>query len=1010
MVERDSFIKGFNFQKIVVFFFCLLAFVFLLGKVFTAGRGLWINNGIPVCTARKAQLDPQIVTDGANGAIIVWHDLRFESDYDIYAQRIDESGKNKWGEQGIPVYAGRGNQWYPQAVPDLSGGAIITWQDFRSESEYDIYAQRISGNGDLIWGSAGVPICTAPGNQRPPQIISDNQGGAIITWHDDRIGNFNIYAQRVTEDGTVLWMKDGVTVCDTTNIQAFPKLATDGMAGAIIVWEDYRNGNDFDIYAQRVNYLGNAVWRANGISICSASNHQRKPVIISDGVGGAIISWIDYRNNNADIYAQRVDGNGNLLWSPTSGVAICTARNAQTEVQICPDGAGGAIFVWQDLRSGEADIYAQRVDSLGNILWQSDGIPICTAPGSQVTPKITKDGSNHYTVVWVDRRNATTSGDDIFAQRINLDGASLWERDGIPVCTVPNNQVAPSIISDGLAGAIVTWCDFRSAEADIYAQRVLSMTSQDIPDIKLLPNAQLPSAFDLDLYEEASVATWRWSHNGNLANVRINYATHIVDYLSPLSATVGEDTVFYTAVGVSADNSILKYSTYLFTKLPSVVLKNGVPQKNGIIDLKNYITKSPGAPYPSNWGYQIIVTDPQDEGKLIVSVDSIGVMQFSATTSLGAPVKVVVTVTADTAKNSADWDKELIYVYENLINNGTFDTDTSVWQYQIFADAPAGMGNWSWVPSFGTQSGVLKISQTPGQKMKVSQLIAVKPNKWYTLRAKIATDIPTLSNTQKVYLHCLTLAGESTVPQESIAEAIQPGNLVPYTWTGLECSFYSRVTQVGISVISINPDTGVTGNLYIDEIELIEAEPPVKKAYGATKILLANTNFASNISGWYYAPFGNSIDMGSVAWDTGIGGKQGVLKITQEAGNKILGAQWLPLNQVQVGRSLLGSFWIYSNAPSRASTQKTYVLLQVYTDDTTKLITNIQNAFQSGTLTPNNWTEVKVAGIPKNEVVSAAFVVITPGIVTVPIEAYIDDIRFEADQDLSYYWDHTLFQ
>ena len=38
------------------------------------------------------------------------------------------------------------------------------------------------------------------------------------------------------------------------------------------------------------------------------------PQLVSDGGGGAIIMWMDWRSGNADIYAQRVNGGGTVLW------------------------------------------------------------------------------------------------------------------------------------------------------------------------------------------------------------------------------------------------------------------------------------------------------------------------------------------------------------------------------------------------------------------------------------------------------------------------------------------------------------------------------------------------------------------------------------------------------------------------------------------------------------------------------------------------------------------------
>ena len=62
----------------------------------------------------------------------------------------------------------------------------------------------------------------------------------------------------------------------------------------------------FDIYAQRVNAAGSPQWTADGVALCTAANDQRDPTIVSDGAGGAIVTWDDRRNGGYDIYAQHV--------------------------------------------------------------------------------------------------------------------------------------------------------------------------------------------------------------------------------------------------------------------------------------------------------------------------------------------------------------------------------------------------------------------------------------------------------------------------------------------------------------------------------------------------------------------------------------------------------------------------------------------------------------------------------------------------------------------------------
>jgi len=155
-------------------------------------------------------------------------------------------------------------------------------------------------------------------------------------------------------------------ICTATGRQDHPQIVSDGAGGAIITWQSYHSTTNYDIYAQWVDSLGNAQWTANGTAICTAADRQDNPQIVSDGAGGAVITWEDHRSTTVDdIYAQRVDFGGNTLWT-NNGTAICTEGTTQQEPQLVSDGAHGAVITWTDNRHQQDDIYAQRVDALGN--------------------------------------------------------------------------------------------------------------------------------------------------------------------------------------------------------------------------------------------------------------------------------------------------------------------------------------------------------------------------------------------------------------------------------------------------------------------------------------------------------------------------------------------------------------------------------------------------------------------------------------------------------------------
>jgi hypothetical protein len=104
-------------------------------------------------------------------------------------------------------------------------------------------------------------------------------------------------------------------------------LIKDATGGAIMCWRDDRTTETasypeylYDIYAQRVDTSGNILWEANGVPVSTATNGQLSPKIIPIDCGGAILSWSDSRNTNYDIYAQRLNANGTITNMQTSKI------------------------------------------------------------------------------------------------------------------------------------------------------------------------------------------------------------------------------------------------------------------------------------------------------------------------------------------------------------------------------------------------------------------------------------------------------------------------------------------------------------------------------------------------------------------------------------------------------------------------------------------------------------------------------------------------------------------
>ena len=303
-----------------------------------------------------------------------------------------------------------------------------------------------------------IAICDEPNHQNSPNLCSDGEGGAFITWIDNRSGlGYDIYAQKVNVNRSLLWDHNGITVCTEDGDQQSQEICTDGEGGAIIIWEDERIESDWDIYGQRIDANGDILWNVSGILVSKRGGY---PQICSDNLGGAIIVW----EHSKDIYAQRLNSNGTVMWG-NNGIVICNATDYQWFPQFFCDDTGNSFFTWQDSRKGlgDPDIFAQKVDINGITQWQPNGTEICTNNKHQLYPQICTDGSEGAIINWVDAREPI----HLYAQRINSTGDAKWISNGTAVAYTGGLPAA--MCSDGEGGAIIA---FRHIFANLYAHRI----------------------------------------------------------------------------------------------------------------------------------------------------------------------------------------------------------------------------------------------------------------------------------------------------------------------------------------------------------------------------------------------------------------------------------------------------------------------------------------------------------------------------------------------------------
>jgi hypothetical protein len=396
----------------------------------------WPTEGLAVCTAVGSQDILSISPDGSGGVLLAWEDSRNCCRSDIYVHRIlaDGTPAPGWLTNGVSASPFPKSKKFPAVTSDGVGGAFVAWEDRRDlvTNAKDIYAQHLRADGTIHpeWPLDGLPICTDVADQGGVTLLPDGTGGVLAVWSDGRDPSSisDTYALRLSAEGTRPegWEENGSPLVIN---RATRVVIPDGKGGlyvaVTVLTPDYFDGQ---YYVNRFTMDGEVAegWPVEGVRVCNAPGDRTDLEVAPDGMGGLVLSWVDYRSSigGSDIYVSHVrpeavlapgiPPDGLLVSDPTLGIEI------QTDVET--DGAGGLYVSWEwetSRRFGKL----QHIVTGGTVApgWPLYGEFIAETSLSQFFPTLVTDEAGGVYAVW-EERDHRAERQGLFAAKFAADG------------------------------------------------------------------------------------------------------------------------------------------------------------------------------------------------------------------------------------------------------------------------------------------------------------------------------------------------------------------------------------------------------------------------------------------------------------------------------------------------------------------------------------------------------------------------------------------------------------
>ncbi|MEI7811202.1 MAG: hypothetical protein WCJ01_02120 [Ignavibacteria bacterium] len=449
--------------------------VFLLFIINSYLNAQWNNNPQAnkiLVTGTKKPLNISTTVDNNGGGFIFWEDKTDSINSNIYFQHFTEDGMIDFRADGKQISKRLTHKNSAISCASSQLTSVVIYKDYGNNKSGDLYVQKVSNRGDLLWTDNGKKITDFNGDAIDPSIASDFKGNIFVSYiyrDYNTPANYHLYVQKLKTSGDASYKDNGLLVIQSSRIKSRPKLTVDSKGGAYIFWVESNEGKA-RLNAQHIDSTGRLSWGTKPISVSGLADNVLGYTVQTIAGDQAYVTW-EVKKTNKDIYQQLISIDGRSLWS-RDGKRVTNQYGSQTYPQaIYTDST--IILSWINEASGDKDIYIQKFNMRGEPLWAKDGIPVIKMNGNQLSQRLIPDYYGGTIISWIDMRVKAQKG-TIFAQRLNKEGNRLWDTTGIELAANINSEKSYlSLLPNKINGAVAIFKENRANKNNLYGQRIL---------------------------------------------------------------------------------------------------------------------------------------------------------------------------------------------------------------------------------------------------------------------------------------------------------------------------------------------------------------------------------------------------------------------------------------------------------------------------------------------------------------------------------------------------------
>lgn len=454
-------------------FIISLAFVLLCN--FDISFAQWVNDPSSNTKLVIDPVDPINVTalkDFSGGSYLFWQDKKGSSESDIYFIHFTKNGDVSFRADGKAVSTRSGVKESPIAFVGPSSNAFVIWKGYDKKKNPELFIQKLTKNGLRLWNSEGIQLTNSKVEKVDYSLRVDRRGYSHISYVTKNLSAANKYSvkyQRLTPGGKELSDSLKGILYNTNNTISETEIVPDNRGGSFIFWLENLNQKTV-LRGQYIDSTGSKKWSTKPLTISKPNNNVLGYSV--GKLGNSVYTAITYQGTNKIIYQNLISEKGKLLWG-NDGKLLTFQAGSQTNPQFAFVDSS-VVVSWTNELGKVKDVFIQRFDIEGKGLWGNNGKRIINIKGNQFGQRIVYDQKHGVVIAWIDKRE-NSSDANLYIQKIDLKGKLLWDSSGIIISSSKKMEKSYlNLIPDGEGGAVAIFKGTSDKRNDIYGQRIFS--------------------------------------------------------------------------------------------------------------------------------------------------------------------------------------------------------------------------------------------------------------------------------------------------------------------------------------------------------------------------------------------------------------------------------------------------------------------------------------------------------------------------------------------------------